>query len=59
MAILTAHLPEWKTKGVEELAKKITYIDLVQDSDFVEEYTKAFSYPGSREYFPTIYELYR
>ncbi len=39
---------------VEKIAREMTYIELVQDQDFVEEYEAALSIPGRREYFPTM-----
>ena len=39
----------------EDIASKITYIDMVNDSDFLEEYQANLSIPGKRELFPSIY----
>jgi uncharacterized 2Fe-2S/4Fe-4S cluster protein (DUF4445 family) len=35
-----------------EIAKKMAYIDLLAESDFIEEYTAAIYIPGKKEYFP-------
>ncbi|MDD1694812.1 MAG: ASKHA domain-containing protein [Methanoregula sp.] len=35
-----------------EVAKKMVYIDLLVDADFIEEYTAAVYIPGKPEYFP-------
>jgi len=38
-----------------EIAKKMAYIDLLAESDFIEEYTAAIYIPGKKEYFPGRY----
>jgi uncharacterized 2Fe-2S/4Fe-4S cluster protein (DUF4445 family) len=37
----------------ESVAKKMAYIDLLVDSDFIEEYSAAIYIPGKKEYFPS------
>ena len=34
------------------IAKKMVYIDLMVDADFIEEYSSALYIPGKKEYFP-------
>ncbi len=36
----------------ESVARKMVYIDLLTDSDFIEEYSAAIYIPGKKEYFP-------
>ena len=36
----------------ERIAKMMIYIDLLVDTDFIDEYTAALSIPGRSEYFP-------
>jgi uncharacterized 2Fe-2S/4Fe-4S cluster protein (DUF4445 family) len=36
----------------EEVAMKMVYIDLLVDSDFIEEYSSAVYIPGKKEFFP-------
>lgn len=42
---------------IQDIVNKLTYIDMVKDSDFLEEYEAALSIPGKKEYFPTIWKL--
>jgi len=37
----------------ERVAKLISYIDLMKDVDFMDEYTAAFCFPGKEELFPS------
>jgi uncharacterized 2Fe-2S/4Fe-4S cluster protein (DUF4445 family) len=37
----------------QRVAKLISYIDLMKDVDFMDEYTAAFSFPGKEELFPS------
>lgn len=37
----------------ESVAKLVSYIDLMKDVDFMDEYTAAFSFPGKEELFPS------
>jgi uncharacterized 2Fe-2S/4Fe-4S cluster protein (DUF4445 family) len=39
-------------KMAEEIARKMVYIDLLTDVDFIEEYTAALYIPGKKELFP-------
>jgi hypothetical protein len=32
----------------------MAYIDLLADTDFIEEYASAIYIPGKKEYFPTL-----
>ena len=41
----------------ESVAKKMAYIDLLADTDFIEEYSSAIYIPGKREYFPSLPSL--
>jgi uncharacterized 2Fe-2S/4Fe-4S cluster protein (DUF4445 family) len=43
-----------KRREALEVAKKMVYIDLLVDIEFIEEYSKALYIPGDKEYFPTI-----
>lgn len=40
-------------KEAERIAKLLSYIDLMKDIDFIEEYTAAFSFPGKESLFPS------
>jgi len=42
-----------KKAEAEEVAEKMVYFDLLLDSSFMDEYSKALYIPGSREYFPS------
>ncbi|MFA4876224.1 MAG: ASKHA domain-containing protein [Methanoregula sp.] len=39
-------------QDAESVAKKMVYIDLLIDADFIEEYSAAVYIPGKKEYFP-------
>ena len=41
-----------KKSEAEEVAEKMVYFDLLLDSSFMDEYSKALYIPGAREYFP-------
>ena len=41
-------------KKAEEIAAKITYIDMVTDADFLEEYQANLCLPGKPELFPSL-----
>jgi uncharacterized 2Fe-2S/4Fe-4S cluster protein (DUF4445 family) len=41
-----------KREDASEVAKKMVYIDLLVDADFIEEYTAAVYIPGKPDYFP-------
>ena len=41
-----------KRKEAERIAEMMIYIDLLVDTDFIEEYTAALCIPGKQEYFP-------
>jgi uncharacterized 2Fe-2S/4Fe-4S cluster protein (DUF4445 family) len=43
-----------KRKEAAEVAKKMVYIDLLVDLEFIDEYSKALYIPGDKEYFPTF-----
>jgi uncharacterized 2Fe-2S/4Fe-4S cluster protein (DUF4445 family) len=43
-----------KRKEASEVAKKMVYIDLLVDIEFIEEYSKALYIPGDKEYFPSF-----
>ncbi len=43
-----------KRKEALEVAKKMVYIDLLVDIEFIDEYSKALYIPGDKEYFPTL-----
>jgi len=38
---------------VEEIAKKLFYVDLLVDPMFSEAYSESLYIPGSKEFFPT------
>ncbi len=40
-----------KRKEAEEIARKMVYIDLLVESDFIDEYSSAIYIPGKKEYF--------
>ena len=42
-----------KRKEANEIAEKMVYVDLLVDSEFIEEYSKALYIPGAKEYFPS------
>ena len=46
-------------KIAEDVARNIAYIDLLKDSDFMDEYTAAYFLPGKKELFPTWWEASR
>ncbi len=46
-------------KIAEDIARNIAYIDLLKDSDFMDEYTAAYFLPGKKELFPTWWEASR
>jgi len=47
-----ALLSRTRRQEAELVAKKMVYIDLLTDSDFIEEYCAAIYIPGKKEYFP-------
>jgi uncharacterized 2Fe-2S/4Fe-4S cluster protein (DUF4445 family) len=47
-----ALLSRTRRQEAELVARKIVYIDLLTDSDFIEEYYAAIYIPGKKEYFP-------
>jgi len=53
-AYLTLISNEKKVEA-EEIAEKMVYFDLLLDSSFMDEYSKALYIPGAREYFPGSY----
>lgn len=42
-----------KREEATEVAKKMVYIDLLVDLEFIEEYSKALYIPGDKDYFPS------
>jgi len=42
-----------RRQEAELVARKMVYIDLLTDSDFIEEYSAAIYIPGKKEYFPS------
>jgi uncharacterized 2Fe-2S/4Fe-4S cluster protein (DUF4445 family) len=38
-------------KKAQEISRKMVYIDLLIDADFIDEYTAALHIPGKKEYF--------
>jgi len=48
-----ALLSQKRRREAESVAKKMVYIDLLIDSDFIEEYSAAIYIPGKKEYFPS------
>jgi uncharacterized 2Fe-2S/4Fe-4S cluster protein (DUF4445 family) len=46
-----------KRNDAEVVAKKMVYIDLLIDADFIEEYSAAVYIPGKKEYFPREHRL--
>jgi uncharacterized 2Fe-2S/4Fe-4S cluster protein (DUF4445 family) len=44
---------EKRTEALE-VAKKMVYIDLLVDLEFIDEYSKALYIPGAKEYFPDL-----
>jgi uncharacterized 2Fe-2S/4Fe-4S cluster protein (DUF4445 family) len=47
-----ALLSNGKRSELKDVARKMVYIDLLVDADFIEEYTSALYIPGKKEYFP-------
>ena len=45
-----------KRREASEVAKRMMYVDLLVDNEFIEEYSKALYIPGASEYFPTPIE---
>ncbi|MCW4049657.1 MAG: ASKHA domain-containing protein [Candidatus Bathyarchaeota archaeon] len=43
-----------KRREAVEVAKKMVYVDLLVDIEFIDEYSKALYIPGAKEYFPTL-----
>jgi uncharacterized 2Fe-2S/4Fe-4S cluster protein (DUF4445 family) len=43
-----------KREEAAEIAKRMVYIDLLVDIEFIDEYSKALYLPGDKEYFPTL-----
>ncbi len=43
-----------KREEAKEVAKRMVYIDLLVDIEFIDEYSKALYLPGDKEYFPTL-----
>jgi uncharacterized 2Fe-2S/4Fe-4S cluster protein (DUF4445 family) len=43
-----------KRDEAKEISEKMVYVDLLLDTEFMEEYSKALYIPGSREYFPSF-----
>jgi uncharacterized 2Fe-2S/4Fe-4S cluster protein (DUF4445 family) len=43
-----------KRNEASDVAKKMVYIDLLVDIEFIEEYSKALYIPGDKEYFPHL-----
>jgi uncharacterized 2Fe-2S/4Fe-4S cluster protein (DUF4445 family) len=41
-----------KRRDAQSVARKMVYIDLLVDADFIEEYSSALHIPGKPEYFP-------
>jgi uncharacterized 2Fe-2S/4Fe-4S cluster protein (DUF4445 family) len=46
-----ALLSDTERQAAETITKKMAYIDLLVDSDFIEEYSAAIYIPGKKEYF--------
>jgi uncharacterized 2Fe-2S/4Fe-4S cluster protein (DUF4445 family) len=46
-------LSQKRRREAELVAKKMVYIDLLIDSDFIEEYSAAIYIPGKKDYFPS------
>lgn len=42
-----------KRREAREIAKKMVYVDLLVDVEFMEEYSRALYIPGAKEYFPS------
>jgi uncharacterized 2Fe-2S/4Fe-4S cluster protein (DUF4445 family) len=47
-------LSKEKRNEAVEVAKKMVYIDLLVDLEFIDEYSKALYVPGDKEYFPSL-----
>jgi uncharacterized 2Fe-2S/4Fe-4S cluster protein (DUF4445 family) len=45
-----------KRREASEVAKRMMYVDLLVDNEFIEEYSKALYIPGASEYFPSPIE---
>jgi len=43
-----------KRREAREIAKKMVYVDLLVDVEFMEEYSRALYIPGAKEYFPSF-----
>ncbi len=43
-----------KRKEAAEVAKRMVYVDLLVDLEFIEEYSKALYIPGDKAYFPNL-----
>jgi uncharacterized 2Fe-2S/4Fe-4S cluster protein (DUF4445 family) len=41
-----------KRREAADVARKMVYVDLLVDVEFIEEYSKALYVPGAKEYFP-------
>jgi len=46
-------------KKAEEIAKLMSYFELLKDADFMDEYLAGFILPGKKELFPTWWKLSR
>ena len=43
-----------KRREALDVAKRMVYVDLLVDNEFIEEYSKALYIPGDKEYFPSL-----
>lgn len=43
-----------KRREASEVAKRMLYVDLLVDNEFIEEYSKALYIPGDKGYFPSL-----
>jgi len=48
-----------KREEAKVIAEKMVYIDLLIDTDFIEEYSSAIYIPGKREFYPTYYSQHK
>jgi uncharacterized 2Fe-2S/4Fe-4S cluster protein (DUF4445 family) len=46
-----------KRKEAEEIAERMSYVDLLLDTDFFREYEASLYIPGKRDLFPTLYRI--
>jgi uncharacterized 2Fe-2S/4Fe-4S cluster protein (DUF4445 family) len=48
-----------KRREAREIADRTVYVDLLVDTEFMEEYSRALYLPGAKEYFPSYTRVSR